>query len=36
MAGWEAPGKMRERLNELAHSYEQLADALDGGAAASE
>jgi hypothetical protein len=32
MAGWEAPGKMRERLSELARSYEQLAAAFDGAA----
>lgn len=32
MAGWEAPGKMRERLNELARSYEELAAAFDGAA----
>jgi hypothetical protein len=33
MAGWETPGKMRDRLNELARSYEQLAEGFDGSAA---
>ena len=33
MAGWEPVGKMRDRLNALARSYEELADAVDRRAA---
>lgn len=30
MAAWEPPGEMRQRLSELARSYDQLADGLAG------